>query len=319
MSLRRSLAALCAATALTASAAQAASFALQPGEFTSELTGGTFSTNTWFGDSEDRLGIGGRLEQRVVRSHTELGWRKSASVWIDLPFVSRTYASDGGGTVTNTGLGDLGLGLRFGGRPFSIGLGWTGPTGGNRRLFPGVSGDGLANASSYETLASSALPGGGAFASSGLQSLSVTGSLGGRLGRSFSWSLGGGYARRFLNVSEMGNADRWGNVAMLSSSVSLDRGKALTLGLDGQQQWLRKHGDSYDGRTGLNVLSSSLQVGGRVIVHVDEKTDVQFGAWTTPAGQNVLHQNTFQVGLVWKSLGGAKGAKKPAPTTPAKR
>src|SRR5438046_737290 len=109
MSLRRPVAAAVAvATLLLASVACGSPWALKPGEFYSELSGEFFSASSFYRNSDAaRAPFGGTLEQRSVRSHNELGWKKHASIWIDVPFVSRTFALDQGGSVTSTGLGDI--------------------------------------------------------------------------------------------------------------------------------------------------------------------------------------------------------------------
>src|SRR5262249_51821984 len=112
-SLCRPLTAALAATALLTSAASASPWALKPGEFYSEVGGEFFSARSFLRNSDSkRAPLFGAIEQRSVRSHNEIGWKKRASVWLDVPFVSRTYASDlaTSGSRTSTGLGDFDLG-----------------------------------------------------------------------------------------------------------------------------------------------------------------------------------------------------------------
>ena len=69
MSLRRSVVAA-VATVSIASAASASPWALRPGEFYSELTGSFFSANSFYGDqNQGRVSLGGRLDERVLRSY----------------------------------------------------------------------------------------------------------------------------------------------------------------------------------------------------------------------------------------------------------
>src|SRR5205823_4401135 len=140
LALRRPFAAALAATALFAPSARAAPWQLKPGEFYSEVGGEFFSARTFLGNTDGkRLTLNGTLEQRTARSHNEIGWKKRASVWLDMPFVSRTYASNVDGSRTSTGLGDFDFGLRIGmhmgGTPVALELGWSAPLGANRRLF----------------------------------------------------------------------------------------------------------------------------------------------------------------------------------------
>src|SRR5262249_4695001 len=144
MSLRRTVACV-SATLLIASTAGASPWVLKPGEFYSDLSGSFYSASSFYHDDE-RLSLGGRLDQGEVMSHDELGWKKRASVWIAMPFVSRGFSRFSGGTSTTTGLGDLDLGVRMrlkgGETPVALSFGWTASTGTNRKLFPGSDGEG---------------------------------------------------------------------------------------------------------------------------------------------------------------------------------
>src|SRR5262249_32257763 len=147
MSLRRTVAAAAMALATLAptSAAFASPWVLKPGEFYSELSGSFYAANRYYLDQDEgQPSLGGKLDERVVLSHSEFGWKKRASVWIGVPFVSRGFTRFSGETSTSTGLGDIDLGVRFrvrgGSTPVAISLGWTAPLGANRKLFPGTSG-----------------------------------------------------------------------------------------------------------------------------------------------------------------------------------
>src|SRR5262245_45841488 len=143
MSLRRSVAAAALATMSIAPAALGSPWVIKPGEFYSELSGSLFSANTFYNDDGKRLWLGGKLDERVVRSTSEFGWKKRVSVWIGVPFVNRVFTPPRGAAFTSTGLGDIDLGLRFavhrGASPVALSLGWSAPMGGSRRLYPGVS------------------------------------------------------------------------------------------------------------------------------------------------------------------------------------
>src|SRR5262245_20295547 len=110
MSLRRPLAALAAAITLScASPVFASPWGLAPGDFYTELSGSFFSATSFYDDAENRTWLDGTLEERVVRSHNEFGWRKWATLSLDLPFVSRTFAPSQRVPVTSTGFGDIGM------------------------------------------------------------------------------------------------------------------------------------------------------------------------------------------------------------------
>src|SRR5690349_995981 len=144
MSLRRSFAAIVAVCALPIAtpAAAANPWGLAPGDYYSELSGSLYSTYDFWNDDKKRESFGGRLEQRVVRSHNEFGWRKWATLTLDVPFVSRSFVPFTSPASTSTGLGDIAMAIRIPIRPIALELGVSLPAGTNRRVFPGTSGDG---------------------------------------------------------------------------------------------------------------------------------------------------------------------------------
>lgn len=315
MSLRRPLAAAVLATLSLASAAWAGPWALKPGEFYSELSGQFFSTDTYFRNSDEaRASLGGRLEQRVVRSHNEFGWKKPLSVWIDVPFVSRTFADNTGGSATSTGLGDLDFGFRHGMHlgtlPVAIELGWTTPLGGNRRLFPGTTGGGGLDGTSYPRQATGPVRDSSAFLSSGMQTLSASLHVGAAIGRSAYLTFGGGYATRFLSVGARKVTDRWADFATGSASLGFWYGKNLLVSGDARGEWTMSQGEVYDripapitSGNGPDLESVSLIAGPRLTYRVDERMDVFAGSWHTPSGRNVLHADQYYCGIAWKQTG----------------
>jgi len=302
-SLRRPLAAALAAVALLPPSAFAAPWALKPGEYYSEVGGEFFSARTFLaGGDGRRLTLNGTLEQRSVRSHNEIGWKRHASVWLDAPFVSRTYASNTDGSVTSTGLGDIDLGLRLGmhvgGAPLALELGWTAPLGGNRRLFPGTSGFGGVHGAIYESLLSGAARDSSAFLDSGLQSL-FAGLETGHTGRRFGWTLGGGLRLRYLTLSgdpfKFGASDRAASFSTASAGIAWQKSDRLILGAGATGEWSGDAGGRYGPAPRL------LLVGPRVTYRVDDRTDVFAGTWNSEGGRNVLHIDQFYAGVAWKS------------------
>src|SRR5215831_19044041 len=196
MSLRRTVAAaaLAAVTLTLASRAGASPWVLKPGEFYSELTG-----------------------------FTELGWKKRASVWIQVPFVNRGFTRFSGGTSTSSGLGDIDLGVRFrlrgGSSPASLALGWTAPLGANRRLFPGTDGDGGTDPSHYPPASLSNVSDSSLYFNQGLQSLRVGLEFGGHAWKHAFWTLGGEYRYRFLEFASTGGDTR--NARFFGGDASL--------------------------------------------------------------------------------------------------
>jgi hypothetical protein len=188
MSLRRSFAIALGAVAVLSlsSAAQAGPWGLAPGEFYTELSGSFVATDSYKDSNGDRPPLGGTFEERALTAHTEFGWKTHTTFIMEVPFVRRTFASDlpSGGTLTSSGLGDIGLGLRFAGHvsglPTSVEAGWTAPLGTNRNLFPGTSGSGGADPTSWYDLATRQMASdSSAFFSQGLQSLSLRAHVGG--------------------------------------------------------------------------------------------------------------------------------------------
>src|SRR5262249_4324439 len=86
----------------------------------------------------------GRFQQFQVRSYNEIGWKRNVSLLLDVPFIDRTIRLDQT-TLSNAGLSDLRLGLRFRLREDNPGLilegGWEAPLGYGHNGFP-ARGDG---------------------------------------------------------------------------------------------------------------------------------------------------------------------------------
>jgi hypothetical protein len=327
MSLRRSVAAAVAvATVSLASAAWASPWALQPGEFYSELSGSSRSATSFYrNEDEQRTLLGGELFDRVVRSHTEMGWKKRASIWFDVPFVSRSWVS-GPVAATSTGFGDFEFGIRWGlhrgDSPLALNLGWSAPLGGNRRLFPGTSGDGGLDATALATLASGTGRDSSTFFSQGMQTLSASLELGGALGGHAHYALGGGYRTRYLSIGSRATTDRYADFATGTASLGWWLSKNLLVTGNFAGEWQVSQGESYDriaapipGSNGPELQSVSMLAGERVTYRIDERMDVFAGSWHTPSGRNTLHADQFYCGIAWKqtafgrsagALGGSK-------------
>ena len=327
MSLRRSVAAAVAvATVSLASAAWASPWVLKPGEYYSELSGSFYSAGTYYRNSDDaRTSLGGTLEQRLVRSHNELGWKKRASVWIDVPFVSRTWVS-GADDATSTGFGDIGLGVRYGmhlGKaPLALSLGWTAPLGTNRRLFPGTSGDGGLDGTSFGALSQATGRDSSTFLSQGMQSLSASLDVAGTLGKRAFYTLGGGYRTRYLTVGARKTTDRYADFATTDVSLGFWLTQNLMVSGAFSGEWQVSQGESYDRisapitvGSGPELQSVNMLAGERVTYRIDDKMDVFAGTWHNPSGRNTLHADQFYCGIAWRQsaldrLAGAFGGTK---------
>jgi hypothetical protein len=329
MSPRRTSATAIAVAALVAFAhpGQAAPWGLAPGEFYSELSGSFFSSRSFYRNvDEARTDMAARFEERSLRSHNEFGWKKRATVWVDLPFVSRSFVSDAGGAAASSGLGDIGLGVRValasGRFPAAIELGWTGSLGTNRFLFPGTSGSGGLDASSLEAQRAGVLDDSSTFFSSGLQSLSLGLELGGALtGRGY-WTLGGGYRTRYLSLGARKDTSRFADFVTVSAGLGAWLGSRLLVSGEWRSERQLSEGVTYDlilpavpGANGPELQSMSHLTGPRVTFRVDERMDVFAGSWHTPGGRNVLHHDLYYCGIAWKNssldrLAGALGGTK---------
>ena len=317
MSLRRpfAAAALAAVNLLLASVALASPWALQPGNFYSELSGSFYSTQTFYDNAhEAREQLHGRLEQRGVRAHNEFGWKKWGTVWIDMPLLSRTFVPDVGQPSTSTGLGDLDLGLRIplraGNLPMAIELGWSLPLGTNRALFPGTSGSGGLNGAALHDRSSVALRDSSTFFSQGLQSLSATLELGGAVGGRGYWTLGGGYRSTFFTVGSRDTLDRYADFAIASASAGWWWTNHLLVGGAATGAWQASEGGAFDringpvpDPNGPDLKTISMLVGTRFTYRIDDKMDVFAGSWHSPSGRNVLHLDQFYAGIAWKQTG----------------
>jgi len=348
MSLRRSLAAglLAAAVLPFASVAQASPWVLAPGEFYTDLTGGFFSTRTYYGNDDTRTALGARFEQRTTVLHSEFGWKKRVTFLLDIPFVSRTFATPDGtdpvatpaigpaptpGSLarqaqTSAGLGDIGLGFRYGGHvgtlPMALELGWTAPLGTNRNLFPGTSGSLGLDGASLGAQAGNLRSDSSAFFSQGLQSLSAGLELGGTAGSRAFWTVGGGYRYRYLSIAGSDSAfkanTRRAGLWTYRASLGLWVSPSLLVSGEFRGETTSWQSGMYDGipgglpagQDGPELRTSSRIAGPRLTYRVDDRMDVFAGSWHTPGGRNVLHHDAYYCGIAWKhtSLDRSAGA-----------
>ena len=306
MSLRRTVAAaLFASAALTLpSPAGATPWVLKPGEFYSELTGSLFSANSFFNSDRDRPSLGGKLDERELTSFTELGWKKQASFWIGVPLVSRGFTRFSGGTSTSTGLGDLDLGVRFrirgGTTPASVSFGWTAPLGANRKLFPGIGGDGGTDPGSYPPYSPSNASDTSLYFNQGLQSLRAGLDFGGRAWKRSFWTAGGEFRYRFLEFGNTGVNSH--NARFLGGNASLGWWLYPNLLVSGffQGEWLTSQSENYDRHLSYDLDPTRMLIGPRLTWRVDDRMDVLAGSWHVLRGENVLHYDEYYFGIAWR-------------------
>jgi len=302
MSLRRTVA-MASATLLVASACAASPWVLKPGEFYSELNGSLFSARSFFRDNE-RITLNGKLDEREVMSHNEFGWKKRASVWLGVPFVSRGFTRFTGGTSTSTGLGDLDFGIRYrlkgGETPAALSFGWTASTGMNRKLFPGTDGDGGTNPDRYPPVSESNASDTSLYFNQGLQSLSVALDFGGHAWKHAYWTAGGDYVYRYLEFLTTGGDSH--NARFVGAQASLGWWVTQSLLVSGafDGQWVSEQSANYDQDPVVEFEPNRMLAGARFTYRVDERMDVFAGSSHVFSGDNVLHYDQYYCGIAWK-------------------
>ncbi|HTR97802.1 MAG TPA: transporter [Candidatus Acidoferrales bacterium] len=257
-------------------------WSLAPGESYAELSSSSFSTSSYFDNDRHRVFPGGGDQERRVRSYVELGWKKRLSVQLDLPLVAVTQTGQAGGSVTNTGLEDLGIGLRWslhqGRSAAAIQFRWEAPAGYDARL---------------------PLP-----ISDGTQKLSASLQLGGPVANGF-WQLGGGWRYDYVEIgsrttdpTQPPHALEWADHATVNAAYAFWLGRlqiAGVYGADLPQATGLRNPDGSDYKVEMQAA------GPRFTYRVDERLDVFAGSWHTPAGQNSLHMDEYYAGVAWKS------------------
>ncbi len=299
MSLRSSLRAALALLALAVSASSAAAgpWVLSPNDFHASLGGSFFSAGSAYNADGDRVALGGLAERRAIDASVEFSVRRWLGMRLAIPVVSATSRDNSSGTAfTNTGLGDLRMGLRVpivsGATALALNLDWQAPSGYNRVLAPLVADDA------------------GKGAGAGLQKLEASLQLGLPLGQRGFLQLGGGYRHEGLVFGsrktdggpgdpELDWADHmtadaalgvWFTERLLVAGVY----RAEIAGATGRQV-------AGPGNTLVDDEVTTQLAGSRITYRVDDRLDVFAGSWHSPGGTNVLHLDQFHAGIAWKS------------------
>lgn len=273
-----------ACVACSATAALAGPWSLAPGEYYTELSGSTFATSSYYNDDSKRADLGHTAGLRQFDSYTELGWKKRLSAQLSLPFRTVTTAADAGASNSRSGLGDFGFGLRYsladGATGSSVQLGWTAPTGYNRKLADALG--------------------------AGVQTLSATFNLGKAFGKTGFWQAGAGYAYDYLSIGSRKSgtlspalptapvtADRnWSDHFTLNAAAAKWFGKLLVAGLYDAQLPMS---------TGRGYDVAVHRAGTRFAYAADPRIDVFGGSWHTPGGRNTPHYDQFYAGITFKA------------------
>lgn len=275
--------------------AAAGAWVLNPGEYYSELEASRYSADTFYSPDGGRqeLAFGGVFEERRLQSYNELGWKNRMSVSFAAPAqsVTRRIATPFIASQTQTGLGDVDLGLRYrikGHEPAtSLEVGFTAPLGYTTQTAAPL-GDGL-----YELRAVLAV--GGTFKDRGWLEAS------------------GGYATRFLeglfqSQKDSTTTNDQGQTVHNPDYVALHEQKQVLLSADAgfwlgpslliagryQARLTTSHGDA-------SPDADEHLVGPELRYRLDDRMDMIAGSQHTMAGKNVLHRDRFYVGFAFRT------------------
>lgn len=137
------MAVLCPAAAF---ALEGGGWTVRPGEWYTEVGAARASAGAQFlTDARDvAIPNNGRFQQVLLRSYSEIGWKKNASLLLDIPFETRSWRLQRQ-TSSVSGISDVTVGLRVRLRDDAPGLildlGWRAPLGYDKNVFPSL-GDG---------------------------------------------------------------------------------------------------------------------------------------------------------------------------------
>ena len=294
-SVRAALAAL--SLAATATAATAGPWLLSSNDYQASLGGSFYSAGSAYDADGGRAPLGGLVERRAITADVEFSARRWLGMRLAIPIVSATVRDNGSmAGLTNTGLGDLRVGLRMpvltGARALAVNLDWQAPSGYNRAIAPLVADDLWKGAGS------------------GLQKLEASLQLGMPVSDRGFLELGGGYqyeALVFGSRQTDGALDDpqrdWADHLTANAALGLwfsDR--LLVAGLyRGDYAAATGRQVTAPGNTLVDYEVTSQLAGSRITYRVDDKLDFFAGSWHSPGGKNVLHLDQFYAGLAWKS------------------
>jgi hypothetical protein len=295
------------AAALFAVPAAADPWLLVPGDHAMTLGGSWFTADSYHDLDGTRhpLAGGGIHEEKALYSYNEFGWTKGKTLILGFPFQSDTRrggAASAGNGATETGFGDLLLGVRFALRqgPTALSLegDWTPPMGYDRYLIPRLG---------Y-----------------GAQALGGRLQLGAPLGGRGFLELEGGYRDYIEKKSPT-------NQALLGATLGLWFGHSLLLAGNYQGAFsigtVDTTGPNPSAKASFNPLLGdavagtsdarvSIQMAGPMLLYrVDEHLDLIVGSMHTASAKKALHVDRVYVAMTFKQtrlnrlqgiLGGAK-------------
>ncbi len=301
--------------ALAPAAARAGAWMPAPGEQFTEIRGSRLSSDDFHNADGDRviLPFGGLYERRDATWSAELGWKKSTSVFFSLPWssASRRLADPLGAFPSETGFGDLNLGLRRklaggGASVVSLEASWNAPLGYSRLkpfsdselalvdtiFYAGASESDSVNVSRF---------GGRPALGEGEQSVQGVLWYGASLPgvRGF-LEAGGGYRYYFEHM---------GDQLLMRANLGLWLGSSLLVA--GRYEGEMAIGD---GVTLAHELDRHL-AGPMILYRVDDFVDVYVGSLHSAIASNALHSDQFYAGVAFRNtklnrLQGFLGGKK---------
>jgi Putative MetA-pathway of phenol degradation len=263
--------------------AQADPWLLAPGDHYSAIGGSYFSADSYHSSEGTRMPLdgGGLHEEKSLFSYNEFGWSKGRTLILGFPFKSVTQRggspADGNGR-TETGFGDLQLGVRVGLREgpsaLSIEADWLPPLGYDRYLKPPL-GDGAS---------------------------SLQGRLqyGAPIGSRGFYELEGGYRMYIDKLAPT-------NQTLTGATLGFWVGKSVLLagnyqghigGASKDTSWTALPGAAVPGTTNDQVTTHL--VGPMLLYRVDDRFDVIIGSMHTASAKNAFHMDQLYVSLALK-------------------
>jgi len=273
--------ALIAALAAVPSLARADAWTPARGEYYSEMQAGRSVADTYLDANGDRQTATGVLEQRSLLFYNEFGWKKSMSWVLAAPILSNT-GRIGSFSHTETGLGDVRLGLRYklknAATAANLGFYWTAPLG-------------------YDATATAFPPLG-----DGLQSLTFRLDAGRSLGGAAFAEAAGGYRIRYKGA--------------YGGQKPLGDPDYRALSYQKQTVWHAQAGwwfgasllvlGHYDGAITMDHGDAVSDVAAHVVgpelrYRVDDRMDVYAGSYHVANGRNVAHPDEYYIGFAFRS------------------
>jgi hypothetical protein len=270
--------------------AHAGAWNLAPGEFEADFRGSWFSADTYHDETGGRKFIvgGGLWEQRALDFHTELGWKPKLNFLLDLPVLSVSRRLDPGfpEVPTQTGLGDLVLGLRYrlmsGSTAAALQVDWKLPMSYERNHFlpsdSTLAAHGISTPLDSNAVRQLSEP----VLGDGQQDVTVSLLLGEVVGRGFA-QVAGGYKYRFEDPSDQ---------LVLSADAGFWM-RSLLLGV-------RYQGEVATGSDLPTADPDEHRVGPWLVYRVDDHMDLFAGSLHTFSAANQLHKDEIQVGFAFR-------------------